>query len=188
MAERIQGLTIGLDMETAGINRSMSEVKRSFRGLNSSIKTNMNNFRYGEKSVENYESSISSLNDDIGKQQKNLEDLGKKHADAVNVQGENSRAAQSLATEYNKQADNLNYLERQLESAKNEYIQFQREQTGMYKAGEKLTSFGNGLQTISDKAKDVGKSLTRKITLPALGVATAVGGITAAFGWKRLVG
>src|SRR5699024_11762157 len=33
-----------------------------------------------------------------------------------------------------------------------------------------------------------GKSLIKAITLPAMGAATAVGGIVTAFGWKRLVG
>src|SRR5690625_3932967 len=107
-------------MDTAALDRSMADIRRSFRALNSSIQVNANNLRYGERSVENYEKAISSLNDDIEKQRKNLEDLGKKHADAVSAQGVNSAAAQKLAMEYNKQADNLNRLERQLENAKRE--------------------------------------------------------------------
>lgn len=35
---------------------------------------------------------------------------------------------------------------------------------------------------------DIGGNLTKKITLPAVAAATAVGGIVAAFGWKRLTG
>src|SRR5690625_4305799 len=190
--DRISGLSISMDLETAGIDRSMSEIKRSFRGLNSSIKTNTNNLKYGEKSVENYESSISSLTGDIEKQRKNLDDLGQKYREAAADGNENSAAAQKLATEYNKQADNLNYLERQLENATSELREFQKQQelqsSSLFKTGTALTGFGNGLQSISGKAKDVGKSLTKSITLPALGVATAVGGITAAFGWERLVG
>lgn len=192
MAERIQGLTIGLDMETMGINRSLSEIKRSFRGLNSSIKLNTNNLRYGEKSVENYESTISSLNDDIVKQRKNLDDLGQKYKEAAADGNENSAAAQRLAAEYNKQADNLNYLERQLENAKKEYAEFQRQQeiqsSGLYKTGTRLTNFGDKLQVISGKTKEVGKSLTKWITMPAVGVASAAAGITTAFGWDRLTG
>src|SRR5699024_11209560 len=54
--------------------------------------------------------------------------------------------------------------------------------------GKSMTNFGGGLQKASKKAGNFGKSLTKRITLPAAGVATALGGITAALGWKRIVG
>src|SRR5699024_837815 len=41
---------------------------------------------------------------------------------------------------------------------------------------------------VSSKARETGSTLTKRITLPALGVVSAIGGITAAFGWKRLTG
>ncbi|MDY0395431.1 tape measure protein [Virgibacillus halophilus] len=60
--------------------------------------------------------------------------------------------------------------------------------TNFSSVGKTLTNFGNGLQQASQKVGNLGKSLTKKITLPAAGAATAIGGITAALGWKRLVG
>ncbi|MFD1350141.1 tape measure protein [Oceanobacillus caeni] len=60
--------------------------------------------------------------------------------------------------------------------------------TNFSSVGKTLTNFGNGLQQASQKVGTLGKSLTKKITLPAAGAATAIGGITAALGWKRLVG
>jgi len=49
-------------------------------------------------------------------------------------------------------------------------------------AGSRIAS------SIASSMGSAGKSLTKAITVPALGAATAVGGIVAAFGWKRLVG
>lgn len=49
-------------------------------------------------------------------------------------------------------------------------------------AGSRIAS------SISDSMGSLGKTLTKSITLPALGAAAAVGGIVAAFGWKRLTG
>ncbi|MCR1833052.1 tape measure protein [Oceanobacillus caeni] len=54
--------------------------------------------------------------------------------------------------------------------------------------GKSLTKFGDNMQKVSKKAKSLGSDLTKKITLPAAGAATAIGGLTAALGWKRLVG
>ena len=48
-------------------------------------------------------------------------------------------------------------------------------------AGSRIAS------SIADSMGKSGKTLTKAITVPALGAATAIGGIVAAFGWKRLV-
>lgn len=47
---------------------------------------------------------------------------------------------------------------------------------------------GNIASAIADHMGKAGKALTMAITVPALGAATAVSTIVAAFGWKRLVG
>src|SRR5699024_6779765 len=159
-----------------------------FRGLNSSIKTNSNNLKYGEKSVENYEKGIQSLNEDIVKQRKNMDDLKAKYEQARQQDGENAASTQRLAAEYNKQADSLNRMEHQLANYTKELNQMKIESSSWYKMGDAMQGFGDKLGGISQKAREVGSTLTKRITLPALGVATAAGGIVAAFGWERLVG
>lgn len=177
MAERISGLSIGLDLDSGGIDRSLSEIKRSFRGLDSSIRTNMNNLKYGERSMGSYEKTVEGLNDDIEKQRKNLDDLGKKHEEAVNEQGENSKAATRLATEYNKQADNLNYLERQLDTTTAEMEEFRKEQerqnSNWNKVGEQLESTGENMVQVGDGMKNVGQNMSAYVTAPLVGVGAA---------------
>src|SRR5699024_7976367 len=97
MAERISGLSISLDMETAGLDRSLADVQRSFRGLDSSIKTTSNNLRYREKSVESYEKGIDALHEDIVRQRKNMDGLKAKYDQARQQDGENARSTQCLA-------------------------------------------------------------------------------------------
>ncbi|MGO2811014.1 MAG: phage tail protein [Brevibacterium aurantiacum] len=53
-------------------------------------------------------------------------------------------------------------------------------------ASSKWSSVGSTFQNIGSKISNVGGSLTKGITLPAVGAAGAVGGITAALGWGRL--
>ncbi|CRI14657.1 hypothetical protein BN1321_320048 [Staphylococcus aureus] len=38
MGERIKGLSIGLDLDAANLNRSFAEIKRNFKTLNSDLK------------------------------------------------------------------------------------------------------------------------------------------------------
>ena len=178
MADRIEGLSIGLDLDSMGLERSLGEIQRSFKSLGSSIKVDMNNLKYGEKNVESYKKTIESLDGTITKQRKNLSDLKAKHEDAVRVQGANSKAAQKLASEYNKQADNLNMLERQLENANTELKQLQDEQRiagsnwtkfgdQAEKAGDRISGIGNGL-------KNFGSQFSMAVTAPILGGFAAV--------------
>src|SRR5699024_9491970 len=81
--------------------------------------------------------------------------------------------------------------ERHISSVTKEMQEFQRQQdiqgSKWYKTGDALQNFGDKLGSISGKARKVGGALTKSITLPAMGVIGAVGGITAAFGWERLI-
>src|SRR5699024_4863176 len=78
------------------------------------------------------------------------------------------------------------------------YVQIMPSAKGMAKALKKELDMeipntgkkagANLAKSIADSMGKAGKTLTKAITLPAMGAATAVGGIVAAFGWKRLVG
>ena len=52
----------------------------------------------------------------------------------------------------------------------------------------KMSRMQGKMNGISRNMHSVGSSMTKWITAPALGAATAAAGVTAAFGWKRLVG
>ena len=51
MGERIKGLSIGLDLDAANLNRSFAEIKRNFKTLNSDLKLTGNNFKYTENQL-----------------------------------------------------------------------------------------------------------------------------------------
>lgn len=173
IAERIEGLTIGMSLDSFGLDVDMAKIKRSFKGLNSSIKTNMNNLKFGEKSLENYQKNVKTLNTDIEKYRRNMETLSKRHKQAVEDHGANSKAAQELAAEYNKQANNLNYLEGQLEKANSELREMQEQQriaeSGWGKMGNVLESTGSKLKDVGKGMRDIGKNMSMYITAPLVG-------------------
>ena len=192
MAERIRGLSISLDLDTLGVDRGLKDLKRSFRTFDSSMRTNMNNFRNSEKSVKNYETVIGDLTDTIDNQKANLKDLRKEHDAVAEAEGAHSESAQKLRTEINKQADNINYYEHQLGKVTKEYEEFQYQQdlanNKFTKFGNSLSNFGGRLTSVGSSMKGLGDNLTRSITTPIVGATTAALGLTAALGWKRLVG
>lgn len=174
---RIRGLSIEMGLAAGDINRSVSEIKRSIRGLNSEAKVTTNNFKFGEKSTKSYKEAIDTLSKSTEKQRKNVEELGKRYSKTVEEQGASSKAAQNLATEYNKQADNLNRLESQLGSMKNELAQLSEEQriaeSRWTKIGEAAEKAGDKIQGIGTGMKDVGKKMTLGITTPVIAGITA---------------
>lgn len=179
---RIRGLSIEMGLAAGDISRSMSEIKRSIRGLNSEAKVTSNNFKFGEKSTKSYKEAIDQLSTTTEKQRKNVEELGKRYTKIVEEQGASSKAAQNAATEYNKQADNLNRLESQLSSMESELAQLSEEQriaeSRWTKMGEAAEKAGDKMQGVGRGMKDIGKKAVLGITTPLLafgGLATKTG-------------
>ncbi len=190
MSERIKGFTIELDLDSIQVDSGLKDMKASMRQMNSEIRRNMSAFDYGEKSLEKYGAQLDGLNKKLELQEKATESARKRYEKMVDEHGEGSRQAQEAAAAYNNEAATLNNLERHIGKVTDEMKAFKREQeiqsSTMWKTGDALEGFGDGLGKVSDKARQVGGNLTKYITLPAVGVVTAVGGITAAFGWGRL--
>lgn len=191
MAERIGGISIGLDLESAGIKRQLSDIRRSFRMFDGELRTNMNNFRNNARSVESYEKNITNLNKTIKNQEKNLSDLNLKREEAIKTDGAHSKKVQDLTIDINKQADSLNYYRHQLSKTKKELADFQHEQnianSKFTKTAEALDKGSKGLETFGNNAKRVGGGLTKYITAPILGIGTALASMTAGLGVKRLM-
>ena len=190
MAEtgRISGLSIDLSMDTAELSRSFTSIKDSFRDIKRSAQVNLNNIKFDDKSVDTYRKNVNELSKSFDNQKKNVDDLRKHYDKMAATHGETSKEAQSARIEYNKQADELNKLGHAVENARTELHKLNVENSGFTKIGNAAETAGSGIQTFGGHVKDVGGSLTKWITAPVLGAITAAGGLTAAFGWGRLVG
>ncbi|HDH6960929.1 TPA: phage tail tape measure protein [Staphylococcus aureus] len=183
MGGRIKGLSIGLDLDSANLNRSLTEIKRNFRTLNSDLKLTGNNFKYTEKSTDSYKQRIKELDGTIAGYKKNIDDLAKQYDKVSQEQGENSTKAQNLRQEYNKQANELNFLEKELEKTTAEFEEFKKAQveaqrmaeSGWGKTSKVFESMGPKLTKMGDGLKSIGKGLMIGVTTPVLGIAAASG-------------
>lgn len=175
-------------MDDASIRRSVSSIKDSFREVRASAQVSMNNIRFDSKNIKSYKGHVQDLSKTYDQQKRNVSDL-KGRYDELEAAGKgNTQEAQRLRTEYYKQVGVLNQLGDQLEGAKFKLHDLRRENSVFTQMGNAITGAGEGLKSFGGQLQNVGNSLTRRITLPAIGAVTAVGGITAAFGWERLKG
>ncbi|ALH46715.1 phage tail tape measure protein [Staphylococcus epidermidis] len=173
MAERIKGLQIDLSMKDMGVQRSISEIKRSFKGLNADLKLSNNNFKYSEKSLNSYKLRTRELSLAVKESKANVAALKAKYQEVSRESGVNSKKAAQLRQEYSRQADNLNYLQNELDQTRDKY----REMIAVSKSsvgrlGQTFAEIGPKIKSIGDSMKSVGRNMSMYVTAP----------ITAGFG------
>lgn len=177
MAERIRGLQIDIGLNDMGINRKLSEIKRSFRTLNTDLKLSRNNFVNSEKSMTSYKNRVRELDGALSVSKKNLETLRKQYQEVAKEQGHNSKTAQSLRQEINRQADTQNYLQKELGQTTEDFKAFQKEareaqrlsSSGWGKVSKTFESMGPKLTSAGDAMKGVGRNMSMYVTAPIVG-------------------
>lgn len=177
MAERIRGLQIDIGLNDMGINRKLSEIKRSFRTLNTDLKLSRNNFINSEKSMTSYKNRIRELDGALNVSKKNLKDLRQRYQEVAKEQGDNSKAAQSLRQEINRQADTQNYLQKELGQTTEDFKAFQKEareaqrlsSSGWGKVSKTFESMGPKLTNAGNAMKGVGRNMSMYVTAPIVG-------------------
>ncbi|WP_426806642.1 phage tail tape measure protein [Staphylococcus capitis] len=167
MPERIKGLQIDLSMKDMGVQRSISEIKRSFKGLNADLKLSNNNFKYSEKSLNSYKLRTRELSQAVKESKANVAALKAKYQEAARASGVNSKKAAQLRQEYSRQADNLNYLQNELDQTRGKY----REMIAVSKSsvgrlGQTFSEIGPKIRSIGDSMRSVGRNMSLHVTAP----------------------
>lgn len=192
MAETIKGLRIDLSLKDMGVGRTITELKRSFRTLNSDLKVSSKNFEYTEKSTQSYKRRLQELDGAVKVATKNVSDLENEYHTVAEAQGHNSKQAQALRAEYNRQATELKFLQDSLNDTTQDYKEFTKAQqianSGWTKTSESFGKISSGLSSVSSKLTSTGQSLTNNITKPAMVATGAVTALVGKLGFDRLVG
>ncbi|MEK4827822.1 phage tail tape measure protein [Niallia sp. FSL W8-0951] len=179
MAERIEGLSIGLDLDSTALNRGLKGLKDQLRTVNSEMKANLSAFDRGERSVAKYETIITGLNRKLQVQESVTTAARQEYEKMVREHGEGSREAERAARSYNNEVAALNTLQRRLQNTQRELADFREEQrqaeSGFNRLGRRITDTGESLTKFGDKAKSTGTSLTAGLTAPITGIGIAAG-------------
>lgn len=177
MAERIEGLSIGLGLDTIGIDKGLSEVKRKLSVVNNEMKANMSAFDKGERSVNKYETQLTGLNKKLDAQKISVRNAKDEYERMVKIHGEGSEKADKAASDYNKEAASLNNLSRYVENVTEDFKAFQEEQriaeSRFGKLSESMENVGSKMKSIGDGMASAGKQMTVGITAPLAGMAFA---------------
>src|SRR5699024_9800799 len=112
MAERIEGVTIGIDLDTLRVERGLWGLKDRLRTVNSEMRKNMSSIHYREKSIDKYQTRISSLNKKLEMQKQVTAEAKKEYEKMVDEHGRGTKESEKAERAYNYEAATLNNLER----------------------------------------------------------------------------
>lgn len=177
MTEFIQGLSIGLQLDTTGINSSFKDLKRQLKNVDAEMKANMSAFSRGEKSVEKYETQLTGLNRKL-EAQKAATNAAKSEYERLAAQhGENSIQAQNAAREFNNQAGNLNNLQRIVNDTTADFEAFRRElevsESAFGRISDSMETAGSNMSEVGEKLSGIGETMSVGITAPLAGLGLA---------------
>lgn len=177
-------MLIDIDLDTTKLGSSTTHLQRQMRIVNSAMRANLAGLKDNSKESDVLATKIDGLNKKQKIQQGIVNETEKRYKELVATKGASAKETEAYANTLNREQAKLREVTAELKEMERQQKVMDSNWT---KLGNSLTSAGNGLNTFGNGMKTVGGGLTKYITLPAMGAITAVGGLTAAFGWKRLV-
>ena len=175
--ERIEGLSIGLGLDTLKLDSGLTDLKSKLKLVNSEMKANLSAFDRGDKSIGKYETRLQGLNKKLEVQKAITDKALKSYEKLVKEHGEGSKEADNAAKSYNNEVTSLNNLERNLGRTRDELEKLTKEQqlseSGWSKLGDSAEQTGSKLTGIGNGMKDLGKSMAMYIAAPIAGLGLA---------------
>ena len=154
MSERIEGLSIGLDLDSVQVESGLKDLNKKLALVNSEMKANLSAFDKGDASLKKYQTQLDGLNKKLEIQKTKVDSARQSYEKMAKAHGEGSKEADAAATAYNKELASLNNLERYIGSVTTE----------MNKSQSAFTKYGNQVTGISEKAGKLGDGLTKTVT------------------------
>lgn len=177
MVEKIEGLSIGLDLNSIGVENNLKQLKGKLGLVNSEMKSNMSAFDRSERSMKKYETQLSGLNKKLDVQKASVKAAKDEYDKMVERHGEGSRQAEKAAAVYNNQAASFNNLERHIESLNGEMREFENQQriaeSGWTTFSQNLERNGQRMTNVGTGMKSIGTNITKYVTLPLAGIGAA---------------
>jgi len=174
--DRIEGLSIGLDLDQTALERGLTGLKDKLKIVNAEMRANLSAFDRADRSIDRYQTQLNGLNRKLEVQKEIVKQARSQYERMVQEHGEGSREADKAARSYLNEVTALNNLNRNIARTQRELEQLRREQTqsrsSLSKFRSHITSTGKSLTDISSKLMKFGKSMTLYAAAP---IAAALG-------------
>ena len=175
--QRIEGLSIDLGLETAALNRGLTGLKDKLKTVNAEMKSNLSSFDRADRSVEKYQTRLTGLTRKLEIQKAVVRASREEYERMTREFGAGSKESELAARGYHNQQANLNNLQRDIQRTTTELSRLEREQQRSTNSWERLSqrmsTTGEAFSTVGGKMRDVGRSLSFRLTAPLVGIGIA---------------
>lgn len=176
--ERIEGMSIGLNLETLQLQRGLTGLKDRMKTLNSEMKAHLSAFDRGDKSIGKYEATLQGLNRKMELQKRIVSESRAEYKKMIKDYGEGSKEAEAAARSYNNQVASLNNLERAVNRTSLSLTELKEDQGALQnnwsKLGRVFDETGSKLTGLGSKMQGAGSTLTSSLTLPIAGAGAGI--------------
>ena len=139
MSEKIEGLSLSLDLDYSRIDEGMKGLKRELSVVNSEFNANLSAFQRGEESIERYQVTIEGLNKKLEIQSKIVEQAKEKFSNLKKTHEEQSEALTRANRRVEEANDRYERLSKTTNVSKKELDEARKEVQESEKAFEKLS-------------------------------------------------
>ncbi|MGE7545069.1 phage tail tape measure protein [Sporosarcina newyorkensis] len=171
MSKRIKGITIEIDGETKGLEKSLESVNKKSRDIQKELRDVDRLLKFNPKNVELLAQKQKLLADQVENTKKKLDKL-KQSQEQVTQAFKNGEISEEQYRDFQREIaeteSKLKHYEGQLKSVDSAHQSFGEK---MAASGKKVKEFGQGMTS-------VGKELSMKVTAPLV----AIGGVAAKLG------
>ncbi|WP_346914247.1 phage tail tape measure protein [Clostridium sp.] len=160
---------IGLD--DRGFQDGVAKIQRGLKLVQSEFAVASSKLGDFGKSTEGLRLKADTLNKQIEIQKDKVSALNKSFQESVEKKGADAKATENLKIKLNYAVAELNKMENELKSTTKE---LKEKSSAWYKLSESMDKAGEKMKAVGDKMSSAGKKLTTAVTLPLVGIGTAV--------------
>jgi TP901 family phage tail tape measure protein len=174
MVERIEGMSIGMDLDSIAVERGLTGLKDRLKTVNAEMRNQLSVFDRADKSVDKYTTIIDNLSEKIKIQEKIVASTKAEFEKMTAEYGAGSKEAEKAKRAYENQSTSLNNMKRSLTRTTDDLEKFRKEQAKQDSTWTKMSNgakdYAKKLDTIAEKTKTVGDGLTTGLTVPLVGI------------------
>ena len=163
-------LNVRVGLDSTGFQNGIGKLNQEMRKVQSEFKLASTELGKHGSELDKLKTKSDSLTKQKELQRQKVEALEKAHQKSVETKGKDAKATGDLEIKLNQARTRLVQMEQDLTSI-NRQIEVQS--SSWYKLGKRLEPIGQSMQDIGKKMESVGKDLTKKVTLPIVGIGAA---------------
>lgn len=160
-------LNVRIGLDSTGFQNGIGKLNQEMRKVQSEFKLANSEIGKNGSELDKLRAKSDSLTKQKEIQRQKVEALKQAHQKSVETKGADAKATGDLEIRLREAQTRLNYMESDLRSVNQEIA---TQTTSWYQMGKALEPIGQKMQDIGKAMESVGKDLTKKVTMPIMGI------------------